>query len=144
MLYAIAQDMQDRYPVRDLIQITDPNGVALDEAVLARALGDASAEIDSYLEGRYPLPLVAVPESLKVLACSIAMYRLQALRPLQDVEDARKRYEDAVRFLRSVAKGEINLGLSAGAQPARAANDALLATDRAGDRQFSRDRLRGF
>ena len=41
------------------------------------------------------------------------MYRLQSLRPLHDLEDARKRYEDAVAMLTKVAAGELTLGLSA-------------------------------
>ena len=41
------------------------------------------------------------------------MYRLQSLRPLHGLEDARKRYEDAVAMLTKVAAGELTLGLSA-------------------------------
>ena len=41
------------------------------------------------------------------------MYRLQSLRPLHDLEDARKRYDDAVAMLTKVAAGELTLGLAA-------------------------------
>jgi phage gp36-like protein len=41
------------------------------------------------------------------------MYRLQSLRPLHDLADARKRYEDAVELLVRVARGEVTLGLGA-------------------------------
>lgn len=120
-MYASAQDLQDRYPESDLQQLTDPAGQVVVVARLERALGDAAAEIDGYLQGRYPLPLPQVPEVLKLLACDIAMYRLQALRPMNSLEDARKRYEDAVAFLRRASRGEVQLGLSQEQAPAQEA-----------------------
>ena len=41
------------------------------------------------------------------------MYRLQSLRPLHDLTDARKRYDDALALLLRVARGEVTLGLTA-------------------------------
>lgn len=139
--YAIAQDLQDRYPEQDLIQLTDPDGVVLDVGRLDRALADASDEIDGYLQGRYQLPLAEVPKHLKLLACDIALYRLLVLRPLGDIEDARKRYEDALRYLRQVSRGEVQLGLSAQdvAAPQGSGPEMISPT-----RVFDRDGMRGF
>jgi phage gp36-like protein len=104
-----------RYPNRDLVQLTneDPTQTAINAGVIGQALADASTEIDGYLDGRFALPLNDVPTVLNRLACDVAMYRLQSLRPLHDMVDARKRYEDAVQLLVRVAREEVTLGLTA-------------------------------
>ncbi len=144
MSYATPTDMINRYPNRDLVQLTneDPAATTVNTAPLAQALADASAEIDGYLEGRFALPLADPPAVLNRLATDIAMYRLQALRPLHDLEDARRRYDDAIAMLTKVASGELTLGLSADDQeppPAASAEGA-----QGPDRIFRRDTLKGF
>ena len=114
MVYAQPSDMIARYPNRDLVQLTneDPTQTVVNQTVLQQALADASAEIDGYLESRFTLPLSDPPVVLARLACDIAMYRLQALRPLHDLAEARQRYEDAVAVLLHVADGTLTLGLA--------------------------------
>lgn len=144
MSYAVAADMIARYPNRDLVQLTneDPTATTVNSAALQQALDDASAEIDGYLEGRFALPLSEPPAVLSRLACDIAMYRLQSLRPLHDLADARKRYEDAVEFLLETAKGTVTLGLSSTNQePPTAPDTAAVEGPR---RVFDRRKLRGF
>lgn len=140
-VYASVQDMVDRYPERDLIQLTDENGVELDAVRLERALADASAEIDGYLQGRYVLPLQEVPKILTLVACDIAMYRLQVLRPTGGIEDARARYDDALRYLRQVSKGEVQLGLS---DEDRAAPEGSGPEMISPTRIFGRESMKGF
>ena len=82
-----------------------------DETIIERALDNASAEIDGYIGSRYNLPLPSAPEVLKHFCIDIALYRMMSLRPLGDIEDARKRYEDAIRFLKDLIRGEVSLGL---------------------------------
>jgi phage gp36-like protein len=152
MAYASSDDMIARYPNRDLVQLTndDPAQTSVNSAVLSIALNDASAEIDGYLEGRFALPLTDSPAILTRLACDIAMYRLQSLRPLHDLADARTRYEDAVGFLRRIASGEVNLGLAPDdVEPE--SSDASVITDAGGDsskvlpqRIFDRGSLKGY
>lgn len=98
MGYATVADMRARFPERDLAQLTDPNGAVVDEARVQTALDDASAEI-----ARYPAASRLSAEELRRLACDIAYYRLGAGRPLDDLKDARKRYEDAIAFLESAS-----------------------------------------
>jgi phage gp36-like protein len=116
--YASPQDMINRFPNRDLVQLTneDPAATTVNTTVLQQALTDASAEIDGYIEGRFALPLSDAPAVLNRLASDIAMYRLQALRPLHDLADARRRYDDAIAVLMKVATGELTLGLSVDGQ----------------------------
>jgi len=152
MTYATSDDMIARYPNRDLVQLTneDPTQTTVNTAALGQCLADASAEIDGYLESRFALPLLDPPAVLNRLACDIAMYRLQSLRPLHDLADARKRYEDGVELLVRVARGEVTLGLSPDNLEPPQAQDAVV-TLAGGDpsgtlprRIFDRGTLKGF
>lgn len=144
MSYATPQDMINRYPNRDLVQLTneDPTVLTVDTTVLQQVLDDASAEIDGYLGGRFVLPLTDPPEVLNRLSTDIAMYRLQALRPVQDIADARQRYEDAIAMLTRVAAGEMTLGIATdgNATAASPSDQALQGPVRV----FSRTTLKGF
>lgn len=70
------------------------------------AIQDATEEINSHIGGRYPLPLPNVPSNLKRMACDIARYRLYFEQPTEEV---RKRYEDAIAFLKRVADNKAHL-----------------------------------
>ena len=114
MTYATVQDLLDRYGEPDVRRATDPRGQAVDETASQRALDDADAEIDAWLCRRYTLPLIdtlgvamAVPLVLTRCACDIAIYRLQTLRPADDIKDARQRYEDVLKLLKTMATGDV-------------------------------------
>ncbi len=144
MSYAAPQDMINRYPNRDLVQLTndDPTATTVNTTVLQQALNDASAEIDGYLGARFILPLTDPPEVLNRVASDIAMYRLQALRPLHDISDARRRYEDAITMLSKVAAGALTLGVGADGNETAISPVAEVVEGPA--RVFSRDTLKGF
>jgi phage gp36-like protein len=152
MTYAQPSDMIARYSNRDLVQLTndDPTQTAVDQTVLQQALADAAAEIDGYLESRFTLPLTDPPAVLARLTCDVAMYRLQTLRPLHDLAEARRRYDDALALLMRVADGTLTLGLAPDNQePAEAAG--AVVTEAGGERSgalprrvFSRGSLKGF
>src|SRR5713226_2552888 len=142
--YATAQDVINRYPNRDLVQLTneDPTAMTVNTAPITQALTDASAEIDGYIEGRFALPLADPPAVLNRLATDIAMYRMQTLRPLHDIEDARQRYEDAVAMLGKVAAGELTLGLATdGKEPPVA---GAVESVQGPERVFNRGNLKGY
>ncbi|MGH8782066.1 gp436 family protein [Paraburkholderia sp.] len=117
MSYATTADVQARYLERDLISLTDETNQAVDMTRLQAALDDASAEIDGYLCVRYVLPLVdidlgtpvPVPTLLVRACCDIAVYGLQTLRPKDDVEDARRRYDGWIRMLRLMSTGDVQI-----------------------------------
>jgi phage gp36-like protein len=138
-----------RYPNRDLVQLTneDPTQNTINTTVIDQALADASAEIDGYLDGRFALPLTNAPAVLNRLACDVAMYRLQSLRPIHDVADARQRYEDAVQLLVRVARGEVTLGLTSdNLEPAEGLNVIEIQEGCGGApiRIFSRRKLQSY
>jgi len=144
MSYATPQDIINRYPNRDLVQLTneDPTVTTINTTSLQQALDDASAEIDGYLSGRFALPLTDVPEVLSRLACDIAIYRLQSLRPIHDLADARRRYDDAIAMLTRVANGEMSLGVGADGHETAIGQGVEQAAE--AERIFSRKRMRGF
>lgn len=138
MPYAVQQNLIDRFSQVELIQLTDkgepPTG-AIVVAVLNKALADADGEIDGYLVGVYQLPLPSVPKNLEMLACDIARYKLYDDRCPEHVQ---KRYDDAVKYLRSVAKGEISLSLDA-LNAEAPQNTAAISGGQ--ERTFDRDKL---
>jgi phage gp36-like protein len=93
----------------ELSSLDYPDDDAEQEEVLNRALEDASAVIDTYIAGRYPVPLPAAPIVLIPYCLDIARYRLW--RNTDAPEDVRKRYEDAIRWLEMLAKGTVKLVL---------------------------------
>ncbi|MCA0175231.1 MAG: DUF1320 domain-containing protein [Proteobacteria bacterium] len=125
-MYATQADLVERFGATELAQLSNPGGGgALGAVEIDRALADASAEIDSYLAGRYALPLATVPPVLARLAADIARYRLydQAAPEL-----VKERYAAAVKLLVALAGGTAQLGLAAtDTQPTAAAGAVAVA-----------------
>lgn len=108
MAYATQSDIVELYG-DDALVVADRDGDGLaDSTAVARALTHASAEIDTYLAARYPLPLTSVPLMLTAWAVDIGVYRL-ALSADVLSEEHRRRYEDALAALRRVAEGKAAL-----------------------------------
>ena len=134
MPYCTQQDLIDRFGEAELIQLTDRNQLGLiDGQVTDRAIGDASAEIDGYLAGRYDLPLMETPQTLVRMACDVARYYLFDDRAPEQIKT---RYDNAIRYLNAVAKGDINIGVSAAGDAPAADNGATIVSD---GRTFGRD-----
>lgn len=118
MPYASAAQMEEQFGLRELIALTDRDNIGVvDSAVLARAQADADAEIDSYLAGRYTLPLSGTFPALVRHACNLARYHLSGAE-VTEVEAVRNRYKDAIRWLESVRDGKTRLAADAAGQPA--------------------------
>ncbi|UXZ55826.1 DUF1320 domain-containing protein [Halomonas sp. 7T] len=111
MPYCTKADLIERFGEAELLAIArDESGMAIDTAVVERACDDASGEIDGYVSAAgYPVPLSPVPRIVIANACDIARYRLYDEHATDQVQ---KRYDDAVKFLRSVSRGEVRLGIS--------------------------------
>lgn len=136
MAYATRADYVSRFGADELLQLTDRNRDDVEDAgVLDQAFADAGAEIDSYLQSRYALPLPTVPAALVRICCDITRYRLFNDRAIDEV---RNRYTDAVKYLTSIANGVVQLGLAA---PAAASVQADLPIVSSVDRVFSADSL---
>ncbi len=134
MPYCTRQNLIDRYGETEILQLTDRDNIGIiDDQVVTQAIDDASAEIDGYLAGRYQLPLATVPSVLEHLACNIARYHLWA----DGASDAvKQRRDEAVKFLDSLSKGHVTLGLSDSGGQATPSDGAQMES---GGRIFGRD-----
>lgn len=138
MLYASPESLIKRYTLDVLLSIARNDERQLDESKVNEALEDASQTIDSYLAGRYRLPLNAVPSVLERHCCYIARYFLEKNRA---TDQARLDYEDSIRFLEKVASGAISLGLSDMDEPVETDNSAVMESNGS---VWSRERSKGF
>ena len=111
MTYATKEDLIERFGEDEIVQLTDElQQGEVDDLKLSRALGDADADINGYLSGRYTMPLASTPPIVQRLACEIARYHLYNKAAPEAVET---RYKDAIRTLEGIAKGLLSLGLDA-------------------------------
>lgn len=145
MLYASIDNLIALCGLEELVQLSDradPPAGALDEAVVTKALEDATAEIDGYVGAQYKLPLASTPKILNGLACDIARYRLYTA---QVTDSVRRRYEDAVKTLTNIAKGVIALPVEASGAggPAEPAGRDDVMVIESEDRLFTRTAMRG-
>jgi len=111
MSYVTKDQLIDRIGAEELVQLTDRFGDGdLDDDVLATAIADADAIIDSYLAPRYALPLAQAlidASPLARVAGDIARY---ALYTAEAPDEVRNRHADALRWLRDVQAGRASLG----------------------------------
>lgn len=134
MLYATPEGLVKRYGEQSIKTLA----VSADSPKVAEALEDASQTIDSYLAGRYTLPLKSVPAVLERHCCYIARYFLEKNRA---TEQARRDYDDSIRYLEKVANGTISLGISEDGETVEGDNVAIIESQGS---VWARDRAKGF
>lgn len=141
MPYCTQSDILEQISLKELVQLTDDaNQGIVDASVVARAIADADAEIDSYAASRYSLPFSPVPAMIRKVSVDIAICNLFSHR--RGIPDNRKqRYENDVRFLKSVAAGDVTLGSDS---PSGSSDDGIEASSSADDRIFTREKLAGY
>lgn len=116
MSYATLADANELYGTARISSICDrDDDGSVDTAAFERQLVIASQQIDGYLLGRYPLPLVAngyvVPEIFKKYCVDLAMYN-SALDPDVRSKEMRQRFEDALEYFGMIAKNQIKIPLA--------------------------------
>ena len=135
-MYAQVTDMQMRFGQEELEQLAPSDTDAVDQSKVESALNDAASEMDTYLGSVYSLPLADPNPYLKTICCDIARFRLwdDAVS-----EEVRKRYEDAIAWLKKVVKGDVSLGIEN-------QEEVFYATTstNAGNRTFTRSSLDDF
>jgi len=134
MLYATPEGLVKRYGEQSIKTLA----VSTDSPKVAEALEDASQTIDSYLAGRYTLPLKSVPAVLERHCCYIARYFLEKNRA---TEQARRDYDDSIRYLEKVANGTISLGISEDGETVEGDNVTIIESQGS---VWARDRAKGF
>ena len=134
MLYATPEGLVKRYGEQSIKTLA----ISADSPKVAEALEDASQTIDSYLAGRYTLPLKSVPAVLERHCCYIARYFLEKNRA---TEQARRDYDDSIRYLEKVASGTISLGISEDGETVEGDNVAIIESQGS---VWARDKAKGF
>ncbi len=137
-MYATQESLIKRYTADVLLTVAMTAQRTLDEAKVQESLEDASQTIDSYLAGRYSLPLKQIPAVLERHCCYIARYFLEKNRA---TNQARQDYEDSIRYLEKVAAGTISLGISEQGETVESDNTAMIES--AGS-VWARDKSKGF
>ena len=143
-MYATKQDLIDRFGEKELKQLTDRANVpptTIDDVVVGRALTDAEALINSYVGKVYTLPLAVVPAVLVKYAADIARYYLHGKAADKDSPVTRA-YDQAIAWLKDVARGLVDLNDNSGEVPEQAGGGAIRANP--SGRVFRRDTLKGF
>lgn len=107
-------------------------------AKVNRKLQDASQTINSYLGGRYQLPLSNAPEVLERIAAQLARYFLYDDSATEQVANL---YKDSIKFLENVANGKVQLGPADNGDVAPSASGAEMISD---ERVFGRRNSGGF
>ena len=133
MLYATQEGLVKRYGEQSIKTLA----ISADSPKVAEALEDASQTIDSYLAGRYTLPLKSVPAVLERHCCYIARYFLEKNRA---TDQARRDYDDSIRYLEKVANGTISLGIS---EDGETVEDNVAIVESQGS-VWARDKSKGF
>ena len=114
MLYITQQDLANALGgEKKLVELTTEsrNETEVNQAVVARAISYACSLIDSYARARYTIPL-PVTEMVKAMAVDLAIYKLYRSRVTSDdgvYKPKRDAYEDAIKLLKSINKGEAAL-----------------------------------
>ena len=106
---------------------------SLDTDTIEGALEDASSKVDSFLRSRYAPPLLApIPREIVTSTVHIANWMLLSVRGFNPAngadEVARTNYEDAIAWLRDLAKGLVSIDGLTDSTPAAAENGAVVAS----------------
>lgn len=117
MTYATLTDLIDSFGESELIELTNldnPSADTINEIKVDAILSQTDGFIEGYLSRVLPFPLDSENNAhyfiltiLKDKAVDIARYRLESKGEVR--EDVRRRFEDVLKWLEMVAKGEIIL-----------------------------------
>jgi phage gp36-like protein len=125
-----------------LKKLTSEDGQSVVDAVVTQAISEADSDIDSYAGRRYVVPMSPVPAKVKQLSVAIAVYKLHEKRIAvfggTIPESIRAMFDDAIAFLKDVAKG---IAVIDGAIVPTGNADRTGGSFSASDRVFGKDSL---
>ena len=94
-----------RYSQRALVLLTNSDDYSVDAIEVERlqqAIDEAESLANSYIERRHPVPIAPVPPTLRRMVGDICYYLLHGE---QVTDEVRKRYEQAMSWLRDIGAG---------------------------------------
>jgi phage gp36-like protein len=108
-MYCTIQDISDRLTNTILAQLTDDeNGSVANAPIANKYIHEATALIDSYLRGRYTLPLIGNFDILTNIALALIVYGLRTRRGTASEQETND-YKEAKMDLLRLQKGIITL-----------------------------------
>ena len=109
--YVTPNDVKGYLDDTIIVQLTDDAGTGeIDESVLAEVCGRANREVDGYVSTRYAV-LSQPPQILRDLALDVAIYHLHSRRFVAP-DNIADRYKEALRKLREISEGRLEIGLA--------------------------------
>lgn len=109
MIYATVADLIAAFSQDEILELSNidyPDATTINNAVVTRAIEDAQAQIDTYLETRYRTPLAVVPTVIRNYTCDIARYILDKNKPREEVT---RRRDLVFYYLKDVAANKASL-----------------------------------
>jgi phage gp36-like protein len=111
MAYLSQAEYLERFDEQETIDLTDPEGNAIDPDELAAAMEAGQSVADAYIGKRYTIPLSSPPTLVKDIVADLARERLHTLHPTDEVT---ARADRARAMLRDIAKGVMELPTATG------------------------------
>ncbi|WP_332117247.1 DUF1320 domain-containing protein [Azorhizobium caulinodans] len=111
-MYATVDHMVTRFGEVEMIRLSVADGPTPDAILPARietALADASAQIDTYLRVRYPVPVAPVPAELVRAACILARFDLAMGGDREPSEQMRLARKEILSWLADIGAGRADL-----------------------------------
>lgn len=109
-MYSTLTDIEEAITPKRLNQLTSNDGLTLGSVIVTNAIEKASSEIDGYLRGLLTVPLVVVPEIIKLIHIDFTIYYLYFYRNDANIPDAvRQNYIMRKEELNKIREGKIKL-----------------------------------
>lgn len=107
--YATVADLVAAFSQDEILELSNidyPDATTINNAVCLRAIGDAQAQINSYLAVRYRTPLSVIPEIVRNYTCDLARYILDKNKPREEVT---RRRDLVFYWLKDIAANKASL-----------------------------------
>ncbi|MBB3947219.1 phage gp36-like protein [Rhizobium skierniewicense] len=145
-MYATVTDMIARFGEVQIVRLSNPEDRETsvpDEAKVNTALEDATALINSYIRGRYLVPIAAPPKDIVRAACVIARHDLADTERSSPSDEMTKGKAEVIKWLENIAKEIVHLDIPLATVTG---GDSVGSGPRISDRQriVTSDTLRGF
>ena len=108
MAYCTIEDLKESKPVSFIVALTnDEGGESIDNTRANKIIDEAGVLIDSYIGGRYTVPLTTTSPLIKNIAIDITIRSLYIRRPnpIDDNDPVEKKYREAIKLLENIQRG---------------------------------------
>lgn len=115
MSYASVADMVSRFGLTEMTRFSiadgdlPPEGDPLPTGRIDQALSDASVLVDSYLRGRYAVPVSPAPDELVRATCVLARFDLAHGGDREPTEQMRLARKEVLSWLADLGAGKASL-----------------------------------